>query len=121
MTMSGVAADVMPSQQESSLPPSVEDWERLFFQGRHRFDQTVRALRAFYEVMGEEEDADLRAIAARADVGVGTVSRMVNRLRDLGLLEITGGDWDPIDKPTLKYAGSGARRPYRYRPIWPPQ
>lgn len=98
------------------LPDSVEDWIELFFQGRRRYRPSERALRTLWDVITDEYEPGLREIAAMAMVGVGTVSRVIARCKELGFLETSGGEFEPSG-----HGRYGTRTPYSFHPVWPPK
>jgi hypothetical protein len=102
-----------------SLPVSVEAWINLYQQ---RFPRTRpngrRALTALYAMLQHPPQGGftVRDIAARADVGLDTVARVVHHLRWLGVLSVAGGGWvaERGGRP-----GHGVR--YTYAAHWPPR
>ncbi len=102
-----------------SLPASVEAWIDLY---EGRFPRTRangrRALLALYELLDHPPPGGftVRDVAARAEVGLDTVARVVHHLRWLGVLSVAGGGWvaAPGGRP-----GHGVR--FTYATHWPPR
>lgn len=102
-----------------SLPTSVDAWIGLYEQ---RFPRTRpngrRALAALYALLDQPPAGGftVRDVAARADVGLDTVARVVQHLRWLGVLTVDGGGWvaEPGGRP-----GHGVR--FTYATHWPPR
>lgn len=100
------------------MTPDVEVWIDLY---RRRYPRTRsngrRALVALYELIADPppDGFTVRDVAARAGVGLDTVARVIQHLRGLGVLSVTGGGWvaEPGGRP-----GHGVR--FTYATHWPP-
>jgi hypothetical protein len=96
----------------------VEDWVDVY---QRRFPRTRangrRALGALFALLRDPPAGGftVRDVAARADVGLDTVARVVHHLRGMGVLTVDGGGWvaQPGGRP-----GHGVR--YTYVTHWPP-
>jgi hypothetical protein len=65
---------------------------------------------------GDDVPVPVRAIAAAAGASPSSVGSTIDRLRHLGLIDLSGGgEWIP--QPNGR---PGSRTPHRYRPHWPP-
>jgi hypothetical protein len=99
--------------------PDVQAWIDLY---RRRYPRTrgngLRALTALYDLIADPPAGGftVRDVAARAGVGLDTVARVIQHLRGLGVLTVTGGGWvaEPGGRP-----GHGIR--FTYATHWPPR
>jgi hypothetical protein len=74
--------------------------------------RTMAALYALLDERPRHQPFTLRDLASRADVGLATAARVVERMQTLGLLTLEGGQWQK---------GMVGREPLRYRAHWPPR
>ncbi len=100
------------------MTPDLRDWMDLYLRRYPRTrDNGRRALVALYELISDPPPGGftVRDVAARAGVGLDTVARVIQHLRTLGVLTVTGGGWVA---ETGGQPGHGVR--FTYVTHWPP-
>lgn len=103
-----------------SLPPA-EEWVARALSGYVRRPRKARQIAmALHHVLfdsGQDEvPIPVRDIARAAGASPSSVALAIERLRGLGLLQLTGGgEWR-----ALPGGRPGQRMPHRYRANWPP-
>lgn len=93
------------------LPPTDGEWLAVYLRRHRHHAASVRTVRALYRALSQARSPTTRELADEAQVDQRSASRVIARLRELGVIRTHGGE--PI-------AGGGrARRIFESQ--WPPE